>query len=289
MKRMTLLILTALILSACTPKAYTESFNSGKAALQKGDYNQAIAKFENALEEKETTEAKDYLHFAETLQESLTLFHGGDFDAAVFSIKKLLKENSSVKSDKKIKKQANALLREIQQAKVVSETMKEKMIKGKTLLEDHQFDQAAEVFKEVAETTDLPDVSSIETMAKDAATLLEETTKKKTAAEQEKQRQEEEAKKQAETNKTEQEKQKQEEANKSFTHEQAVDLVKKHLNITAEKNVKVVYDHDAENGDYIIHVYEFVVDNPSTGEGHTATWGWYGVNKQTKAVYDAME
>ncbi|MEH7414431.1 hypothetical protein V7266_03945, partial [Neobacillus drentensis] len=82
--------------------------------------------------------------------------------------------------------------------------------------------------------------------------------------------------------------QQQEVANKTLTHEQAVQIVKEHLNIKSSQNVKIVYDHDAANGDYIIKVYEFVIDNPSTGEGHTATWGWYGVNKQTKAVYDAM-
>jgi len=283
MKKIAFLILTVLILSACTPKAYTESFDAGKAALQKGDFEQAINKFENALEEKETDEAKNYLHFAQTLQESRTLFHSGDFDAAINSIKKLLKEKASEKLAGKVTKQANALLKEIQQAKTVSVTMKEKMIKGKTLLEDNQFDQAAAVFKEVAETTNLPDVAEIETMAKDAAALLAETSKKKNSAEQEKHQQEETA------NKNEEEKQKQEEATKTLTQEQAVDLVKKHLNITSEQNVKVVYDHDADNGDYVIHVYEFVVDNPSTGEGHTATWGWYGVNKQTKAVYDTMQ
>ena len=283
MKKIAFLILTVLILSACTPKAYTESFDAGKAALQKGDFEQAINKFENALEEKETDEAKNYLHFAQTLQESRTLFHSGDFDAAINSIKKLLKEKASEKLAGKVTKQANALLKEIQQAKTVSVTMKEKMIKGKTLLEDNQFDQAAAVFKEVAETTNLPDVAEIETMAKDAAALLAETSKKKNSAEQEIHQQEETA------NKNEEEKQKQEEATKTLTQEQAVDLVKKHLNITSEQNVKVVYDHNADNGDYVIHVYEFVVDNPSTGEGHTATWGWYGVNKQTKAVYDTMQ
>ncbi|MDR4948998.1 hypothetical protein [Neobacillus cucumis] len=74
-----------------------------------------------------------------------------------------------------------------------------------------------------------------------------------------------------------------------LTHEQAVQLVKEHLNIQSNSKVKAVYKYDAENGDYIIQVYEFVVDNPSTGEGHTATRGWYGVNKQTKVVYDAMK
>lgn len=290
MKRFTLIVLTALILSACTPKAYTESFDAGKTALLKGNYEQAINTFENALEEKETDEAQNYLHIAQSLQESETLYKEGNFESAIYSIKKLLKGKAVEGVDKKIIKQANSLLSEIQKAKTVSDTMKEKMVKGKTLLAENQYDEAAAVFKEIAATPDLPEIDAIETIAKDASTFLAETTEKKKAAEQAKQQQfeEEQAKQKLEEEEKVKEKQKQETANYALTHEQAEELVKKHLNIESGQNIKVVYDHDADNGDYVIHVYEFVVDNPATGEGHTATWGWYGVNKQTKSVYDAM-
>ncbi|PFN97315.1 hypothetical protein COJ85_23475 [Bacillus sp. AFS076308] len=283
MKRIILLILTALILAACTPKAYTESMDAGKAALEKGDYVQAINKLENAIEEKDTQDAQNYLHIAKTLVDSQQLYHDGEFDTAIDSIQKLLKDKAMKNSSAKIEKQANTLLAEVKRAKTVSETMKEQMVKGKTLFEGGQYDQAAEVFKGITETTDLPEVSDLELMSKDASELLTEATKKETALVQEKQAQQEEAK-QKET----EEKQKQAEASKPLTSEQAVQLVKEHLKIKSNQNVKIVYYHDAENGDYIIKVYEFVIDNPSTGEGHTATWGWYGVNKQTKTVYDAM-
>jgi len=80
-----------------------------------------------------------------------------------------------------------------------------------------------------------------------------------------------------------------EKQNQTLTTKQAEDLVRAQLNLQPDQNVKVEYDHDASNGDYIIHVYEFVVDNPSTGDGHTVTLGWYGVNKQTKKVYNMMQ
>ncbi|MEK4207148.1 hypothetical protein [Paenibacillus sp. FSL R10-2788] len=35
---------------------------------------------------------------------------------------------------------------------------------------------------------------------------------------------------------------------------------------------------------YTIHVYEIVIDNQTTGEGHTATFNWYDVDKTTGAV-----
>lgn len=35
---------------------------------------------------------------------------------------------------------------------------------------------------------------------------------------------------------------------------------------------------------YLIHLYEFVLDEPDTGTGHTVTYGWYAVNKQTGRI-----
>ncbi|WP_312469078.1 hypothetical protein [Neobacillus sp.] len=279
MRRLTFLLLAVIFLSACTPKAYTESMDAGKTALQKGNYTVAIDKFENALEEKETTEAKEYLHVAESMQESLTLYHKGDLDAAINTLNTLL-HNKVAKE--KINQQATALLKEIQEAKSLANSLNERMIKGKTLLEQNQFDQAIEVFKEVSQTLGYPENASIEKLTDEASQLVIDSTNKKKAADQAK-------KKQDESKKQENAKEKKKDANETLSHSQAEDLVRKHLGLQADQNVKVVYDHDADNGDYIIHVYEFVVDNSSTGEGHTTTRGWYGVNKNTKAIYDAME
>lgn len=37
---------------------------------------------------------------------------------------------------------------------------------------------------------------------------------------------------------------------------------------------------------YVVHGYEVVVDDEKTGEGHTATFGWYCVDKKTGKVYE---
>jgi tetratricopeptide (TPR) repeat protein len=289
MKRIALIILSVLVLSACTPKAYTENMDAGKAALQEGNYSIAIEKFENALKEKQTDEAKNDLQIAKTLNESLSLYHKGNFDAAIYSLTKLLNDNAPDKTDSRIIKQAKTLLKEIQHAKALSDSMQEKIIKGKTLLEQNQFDQAIEVFKQVSETNTPADIAPMEKITKDAAELLDETTKKKNDAEQKQQQQKEAEKQKADAQQKAAEQQKQEAANKTLTSKQAEDLVRAQLVIQPGQNVKVEYDHDAPNGDYVIHVYEFIVDNPSTGEGHTSTWGWYGVNKQTKKIYNVMQ
>ena len=66
----------------------------------------------------------------------------------------------------------------------------------------------------------------------------------------------------------------------------AINLTKDYIGYSNETNV-----HFESQGkvpgtdDLLIQVYEIVVDE---GEGqHTATWGWYGVNVNTGAVYEA--
>jgi len=35
---------------------------------------------------------------------------------------------------------------------------------------------------------------------------------------------------------------------------------------------------------YLIHLYEFVMDDPETGIGHTVTYGWYQIDKTTGKI-----
>lgn len=38
--------------------------------------------------------------------------------------------------------------------------------------------------------------------------------------------------------------------------------------------------------DYLFRLYEFVLDEEDTGIGHTVTYGWYSVNKETETITD---
>ena len=66
---------------------------------------------------------------------------------------------------------------------------------------------------------------------------------------------------------------------------EAEQLVKDFIEIKDYPQLSVQYDHDDEKGDYVFQVFESVEDGQG---GHTATWGWYGVNPKTKEVYDIM-
>lgn len=39
-----------------------------------------------------------------------------------------------------------------------------------------------------------------------------------------------------------------------------------------------------ESHDYILHLYEFVVDDEASGIGHIVTYGWYTVDRRSGAI-----
>jgi len=75
-------------------------------------------------------------------------------------------------------------------------------------------------------------------------------------------------------------------AEQTVSQEQAIQLVRDQQGISEDSPLLVAYDHLDDSGNYIIHVYENVVDNEDTGEEHTATQGWYQVSPSDGAITD---
>ncbi|MDG0059468.1 hypothetical protein [Priestia sp. P5] len=75
-------------------------------------------------------------------------------------------------------------------------------------------------------------------------------------------------------------------AEQTVSQEQAIQLVRDQQGISEDSILLVEYDHLDDSGNYIIHVYESVVDNEETGEGHTATQGWYQVSPSDGSITD---
>ncbi|WP_058306453.1 hypothetical protein [Gracilibacillus massiliensis] len=70
-----------------------------------------------------------------------------------------------------------------------------------------------------------------------------------------------------------------------ITDARAEDIVRQHLNIGQNSEINVVMDHNNEEGDFVVQVYELV----SNGEtSHTATLGWYIVDKDDGSVEEMM-
>ncbi|MGE1113899.1 hypothetical protein ACQJ0K_19285 [Priestia megaterium] len=72
----------------------------------------------------------------------------------------------------------------------------------------------------------------------------------------------------------------------TVSQEQAIQLVRDQQGISEDSPLLVTYDHVDDSGNYIIHVYENVVDNEETGEEHTATQGWYQVSPNDGSITD---
>lgn len=77
-----------------------------------------------------------------------------------------------------------------------------------------------------------------------------------------------------------------EKAEQTVSQEQAIQIVRDQQGISEDSPLLVEYDHLDDSGNYIIHVYESVVDNEETGEGHTATQGWYQVSPSDGSITD---
>ncbi|MEW4274873.1 hypothetical protein [Priestia megaterium] len=75
-------------------------------------------------------------------------------------------------------------------------------------------------------------------------------------------------------------------AEQTVSQDQAIQLVRDQQGISEDSPLLVEYDHLDDSGNYIIHVYENVVDNEDTGEEHTATQGWYQVSPSDGSITD---
>ncbi|MFD9627556.1 hypothetical protein [Peribacillus muralis] len=68
---------------------------------------------------------------------------------------------------------------------------------------------------------------------------------------------------------------------------QAEKLVRDYVDMENFSHLQIKYTHKDNKGDFIFQVFES--DQGSKGSGHRATWGWYGVNTETKEVYEVMK
>ncbi|MBO8165547.1 MAG: copper amine oxidase N-terminal domain-containing protein [Brevibacillus sp.] len=73
-------------------------------------------------------------------------------------------------------------------------------------------------------------------------------------------------------------------ATKMLSKLQAVELIRQTYGQDFPQNAVVEYHHTNENGHYVIHVYSEIVNNVSTGDSYTRSYGWYAVNPSSGSV-----
>ncbi|MFJ7819021.1 hypothetical protein ACIQYX_24730 [Bacillus toyonensis] len=286
MKKVMATVLGLLIVaSGCSSKVYDEQVDSGKQAIEKGEYTDAVNSFEKAAKDKSTDEIQKYIRLANDMKDSATALKEEKYEAAIANAEKVTKEKTDDKIFKSAKEQADKIIKTAKSSQEQKESTKKAIQSGKDLLNQQKYDEAYQAFKTIADRKESPQLVS------EATTLMNEaiTAKKQheDEQEQEKVRKEKAEKEQAaqEKKKAEQEQQKTKEETKKqqdtvadtgeITEHEAEDLVRRQFNFSSD--VVVQYNNDDENGNFVIQVYE---DHPD----HTATLGWFAVNPKTKKV-----
>ncbi len=272
-----------IVASGCSSKVYDEQVDSGKQAIEKGEYTDAVNSFEKAAKDKSTDEIQKYIRLANDMKDSATALKEEKYEAAIANAEKVTKEKTDDKIFKSAKEQADKIIKTAKSSQEQKESTKKAIQSGKDLLNQQKYDEAYQAFKTIADRKESPQLVS------EATTLMNEaiTAKKQHEDEQEKVRKEKAEKEQAaqEKKKAEQEQQKTKEETKKqqdtvadtgeITEHEAEDLVRRQFNFSSD--VVVQYNNDDENGNFVIQVYE---DHPD----HTATLGWFAVNPKTKKV-----
>ncbi|MED3550182.1 hypothetical protein [Cytobacillus praedii] len=280
-----LAIIFVFLLIGCTPKAYTTSLENGKTQLDGNDFSEALKYFEKAEEEKSTEEVNLLIKASDLLNESKKALEAGEFEASVYNAK-LVKDIEESKDTMGVLevafKKADEIAKESSEHLIQKNKIEDSITKGKTLLEQNKFDEAYATFKD-ANLNNSNKNKVILDLSNELNNLMKQTLEAKKAYTEkiEKERQAAEAKK-----KEEAARKVAEEKKKGLTEEQAKERVKQYIDLKPNPNVFVELDR-VEDGNFIFQVYEIVIDDPVTQEGHTATWGWYGVNKNG-IVYDAF-
>lgn len=259
MKKLSVFILMMVfIVTGCTTRVYDSNMELGKSQLKEENYLEAYEAFELAYEDDPTAEAKELMELSELLSKGMKKYEEQDFDGSQALFQEAATYKAKFEEGKSMVKKANEMLKETESASI--EPVEEDTAPGETM--DEEKGEEVEVVPE-SEAEDNPAV---------------ETETPKEAQEEEKAVQEEPVEKETVVE--------EKESDESISKATAEQLVKDFVKFDENPQLQIQYDHDDEKGDYIFQVFEVV--NDSNEGGHTATWGWYGVNKKTKEVYELM-
>ncbi|WP_080843889.1 hypothetical protein [Cytobacillus gottheilii] len=289
LKKVTIMLILLSLLTACS-NHFEEYKDEGMQYLQEQNYEAAIQAFEKALEEEESKEIEALKEATELLVKAIAAYKSGDFAKAAELADQL--QSLSIDEEGQVWQEAQTLKEEADIALQKINEMKDKISQGKKLMEESDWDQAAEALKEAEQLASNTALKEMEDLKKEAEALGQEITKQKSAesAQTEQTEQTEETKppaqEQSEQNDTAAEQPNEKEDKASFQETDAEELLMGYLNIEEGTNVHVRYDHMDDNGNFVLQVYERIIDNPQTNEGHTATIGWYTVNPTTQEIKD---
>lgn len=252
------ILMMVFIVSGCATRMYDSNMELGKSQLKEENYLEAHEAFELAYEDDPTAEAKELMELSGLLSNGMKKYEDQDLVGAQVLFEEAAAYKVKFEEGRLMVEKAMEMLEQ-------SEGTSVEPVEEDTEPEESTDDETAE---------EIP-----ESEAEDNPALETETPK-------EVQEQEDETAVKEEPVEDEPVDGEKKESDSSFTKADAEQLVKDYVDFETNPQLQIHYDHDDEKGDYIFQVFEVV--NDSNEGGHTATWGWYGVNKEEKEVYEVM-
>ncbi|HSH24589.1 MAG TPA: hypothetical protein VLA13_03520 [Massilibacterium sp.] len=279
-------IMLLALLVGCSSKEYEADIKVGTKALEQQRYEDALTSFEEAQKVKDTKEIKKYVTLTKHLITSEQAYEEGNFQKAIRESDKIIVEQIDDEVIKVMQGEARKIKKQAQSMNEEYELMKKKYREAKDLFYKDELEKAQLLLTSIMNTTSKhPKIKEVVEDAEKLQARIEEASSNTTEDETTQANTPNNPGNSQPTKPQQLEPQKE---SKNISKQEAAQLVRTHLKLDGREEVKVEYDHDNAKGDYVIQVYEIIIDDPATGEGHTATWGWYGVNPSTKAIYDAM-
>lgn len=292
MKRIAFFItILTVFLASCSGKAYDEALQKGYHHLENAEYSEASEQFTLALDKKETEEAENALRISDAMFAGWDAIRAGTFNSAVEIAHNILTNSKENEAARIVIKDAEDLLEQAEELLATYEDIVAKMDEADLLFDNESYKDALIIYEEIASLTHHHFV--IENLIAKALDKVDETKSmiEETDSNDNENNQQNDSTNNSGTNDDNIENDHNENgsndntnnnndknssnSNDEITKSNAEQIIREGVGVHDGVNVKV--DHE-DNGYYIIQVFEIVGEGDSS---HTATWGWYKVNKKT--------
>ncbi len=125
-----------IVASGCSSKMYDEQVDSGKKAIEKGEYADAVNSFEKAAKDKSTDEIQKYIRLANDMKDSATALKEEKYEVAIANAEKVTKEKTDDKIFKSAKEQADKIIKTAKSSQEQQESTKKEIKKQQDTVTD---------------------------------------------------------------------------------------------------------------------------------------------------------
>lgn len=242
-----------LIVTGCTSREYESNMDLGKEQVQDQNYLEAYEAFTSAYKENDTAEAKELKELSKLLADGISKYKQEKYEEALSFFEKAAGYDAKTKVGKQLVSKADEWVTKVDNASYESSPAKEGQLgpNDPATLEEGNMEMPEGMQDNNSGQAETPSDSGNSDGNNQGNTEGNSGN----------------------------------DGTSKLSVKEAEQLVKDFIEIKDYPQLSVEFDHNDDNGDYIFQVFESVEDGQG---GHTATWGWYGVNPKTKEVYDIM-